>query len=173
MSYTRVYAIYKTKVSEISCLKNSWGSAPMLWEYISQKYLGKAFNMADHNDGFWAVRKDPRMCRHDRMVFLSTFDCGLVDFELLGEYEQACREMSGKIAQGTKSEWNHFVAIAEAAKDMRKKHDSRCLGLGLGCTSICDPWLGYPKGHTVFSIQASMGSTPTSILDEGRSQCQN
>ena len=139
MSYTSVYSVYKTKATCLAELRNSHGSAPAIWDYISIKCTGEKFPMFNP-DGFWKLWKDPCLSENERAVLLSTYDMAFVEVEHLERFAVACKEMHEKIISDTKWTWNHFADIGKQAKDLAKKHDYRSLGLGVGCTSVCDPW---------------------------------
>lgn len=139
MSYTSVYKLYKTKVDCIEELKNSHGSAPAIWEYISQKLHGKRFNMFD-SDKFWVSYKDVRLDEDEKAVLLSTYDNAFVEIERLSDFAVACKKLHDLIISITEWEWSHFQSIGEIAEKLYKKHDYRCIGLAIGCTSVSDPW---------------------------------
>ena len=76
MSYTSVYAIYKTKVTPIAELKNGTLTGLAIWDYISQRCWGRDFNLfADGLDGsdFWALWKSSLLSRNEQAVILSTY----------------------------------------------------------------------------------------------------
>ena len=55
MSYTTVFAIDPGKgFSEIEELRNSWLSAPLVWDAISKRYNGGK-SMLGAGDDFWAL----------------------------------------------------------------------------------------------------------------------
>lgn len=139
MSYTSVYELYKTKVNCITELKNGHGSGPAIWDYVSQKLHGERFNMFD-NKKFWSSYKDSRLSEDEKAVLLSTYDNAFVEVERLDKFAEACKQVHALIIQSTEWEWSHFEAIGLAAQALYEKHDHRCLGVAIGCTSVCDIW---------------------------------
>lgn len=140
MSYTSLYAIYKTKAVCIKELQNGWGTGPSVWDYISVKCNGDHFNIHGDDDKFWDLWKDSRLSDDERAVLLSTYDYAFVEVRYLEEFSKACKVVHPKIIDKTRWSWSHFEKIGECAAALYKKHDYRCLGLGIGCTSVCDPW---------------------------------
>lgn len=139
MSYTSVYELYKTKVNCISELRNGHGSGPAIWDYISQKLYGEKFNMFD-DEKFWSSYKDLRLSRDEKAVLLATYDKAFIEVGHLKEFASACKKLHALIIYKTQWEWGHFEAIGDIAEKLHEKHDSRCLGLAIGCTSVCDIW---------------------------------
>lgn len=143
MSYTSVYAVYKTKATSLSEFGNGHGSGPAIWDYISIKLFKRKFSCFGDNDEFWKSYKDNRLSRNEKAVLLSTYDMAIVEVDHLEEFAAACKEIHDLIINETHWTWNHFKDIGEQAEALNKKHDYRCLGLGIGCTSVCDPWEPY------------------------------
>ena len=139
MSHTSVYALYKTKVTCLEQLKNSHGSGPAIWDYISVKLRGRNFDMFN-DDGFWPLWKDMRLSDNERAVLLSTYDCSYVEIDHLQQFSEACSELHNLIVETTRWTWNHFGDIARIASELADHHDYRCKGLAIGCTSVCDIW---------------------------------
>jgi len=141
MSSTSVYAIYKTKASHIDEYHNGHGSGPAIWDYISMKLTGQEFQMfGDDLDSFWKSWKDKRLSRNEKAVLLSTYDNAVIEIKYMEEFSKACIEVHNLINNGSKWTWNHFSDIGKTANKLAFKHDHRCIGFGIGCTSICDPW---------------------------------
>jgi len=145
MSTTSIYSVFKTKANCIGELRNGHGSAIALWEYISQKYRGKRFDLFDHDDNFFDIWKTEGFSDKDKIVLFSTYDDAYVEIERLEEYAEACREIHDSIIRDTEWTWNHFRDIADIAEKLFISHDYRSLGLGIGCTSVCDPWMDFDE----------------------------
>ena len=144
MSCTTVYAVYKTKATRLKELKNGHGSGPAIWDYISTKCDGKRFNMFGPDlESFWKLWKDNRLTKNERAVLLCTYDMGFVEVERLQDFAAACKEVHERILADTQWTWSHFEEIGNAADALSKNHDHRCVGLGIGCTSVSDPWEGH------------------------------
>jgi len=139
MSSTSVYELFKTKVNRIDELRNGHGSGPAIWDYISHKLYGKRFDMFNDKD-FWPSYKDNRLDDDEKAVLLSTYDRSFIEVDHLAEFANACKKVHDRIINTTNWEWSHFYAIGEAADKLNKKHDYRCKGLAIGCTSVDDIW---------------------------------
>jgi hypothetical protein len=142
MSCTSVYAVYKTKATCIKELKNGWGSGPAVWDYISLKCTGERMPSFGDNKEFWKLWKSDKLTTNEKAVLLSTYDMAFVEVDRLKEFSEACHCLHEKIISDTHWKWNHFDSIGDSALELSKNHDRRCLGLGIGCTSVCDPWEG-------------------------------
>jgi hypothetical protein len=140
MSYTSLYSIFKTKAVCFKELRNSYGTGMAVWDYISMKYTGDYFSLYGDVENFWLLWKDERLSENERAVLLSTYDYFFVETEHLNRFSEACKDVHRQILEKTRWSWSHFETIGEEAAAMHKKHDYRCLGLGIGCTSVCDPW---------------------------------
>lgn len=139
MSYTSVYELYRTKVSRISELQNSHGSAPAIWDYVSKKLTGENFNFFNA-DSFWSLWKDEKLSENEKAVLLSTYDNSYIATHKLLEFSEACKEVSELIIIHTRWTWNHFRDIGDIAEKLSKKHDFRLKGMCIGCTSVSDQW---------------------------------
>ena len=139
MSTTNIYELFKTKVNCIDELRNGHGSGPAIWNYISEKLYRKQFNLMDDKE-FWLSYKDKRLNDNEKAVLLSTYDRAFIEVDRLHEFAEACKEVHKKIIETTDWTWSHFEAIGLAADNLYKEHDARCLGLAIGCTSVCDEW---------------------------------
>ncbi|MCP5244820.1 MAG: hypothetical protein H6937_02170 [Burkholderiales bacterium] len=139
MSYTSVYELYSTKVKRISELQNAHGSGPAIWNYISNKLTGKDFDFFNA-DEFWSLWKDIRLDDNERAVLLSTYDRSYIEIDKLSVFSDACNEVSDLIITHTNWTWNHFADIGIVSRKLSDKHDYRCKGLCIGCTSVSDEW---------------------------------
>lgn len=139
MSYTSVYELFKTKANCIAELRNGHGSGPAIWDYISNKLYNKKFDMFNDKE-FWPSYKDDQLDNDEKAVLLSTYDDAFVEVNNLAKFAIACRKVHALIINTTDWEWSHFEAIGNAADELHKKHDYRCKGLAIGCTSVCDIW---------------------------------
>jgi hypothetical protein len=142
MSTTSVYALFNTKVTLLSELRNGHGSGPPVWDYISLKLTGEKFQMFDRvkAKAFWELWKDKRLNWEEKAVLLSTFDSAYIETEHLGNFADACRSVHKRIIEDTPWDWSHWELIAHEASALHLIHDRRCLGLCVGCTSVSDPW---------------------------------
>ena len=84
MSYTTVLAIYPNeKIEELFELRNSWGSAPVVWDSMAQKYLEvSSFMMAtfkDEGKALWALCSNKSIPAHHRTVHTMTMDRAYIE----------------------------------------------------------------------------------------------
>jgi len=163
MSYTSLYAVYKTKAVNVEEFHNGSGSGPAIWDYISIKHDGNKMPMFGKNlDYFWDLWKDSKYDRDEKAVFMSTFDNALIEIDHLEEFSKACLKIHDNIIKHTEWQWNHFSDIGETALFLHRNHDHRCIGLGIGCTSVCDPWECWkPKEKECWGVYAEIDSLKT------------
>ena len=79
MSYTTILSVWPGEKNECYReLKNSFGSAPIIWNNLCQKYYGTIpfsfFRSGNAIDKLWSRWKDPGIPEHQRAVLLMTFD---------------------------------------------------------------------------------------------------
>jgi len=140
MSYTSVYEVFKTKANCLTELHNGHGSGPAIWDYVSLKCNGVKLPMFGKLDAFWRLWKDQRLDKDEKACLLSTYDYAVVEKKYLFEFAKACHRIHDKIISETEWTWNHFSNIGDTATKLYDKHDHRSFGLGIGCTSVSDPW---------------------------------
>jgi len=82
MSYTTVKALVIGGRSEdIEELRNSHGSAPVIWDPLCQRYLGTgpfSWSLDDTIDRLWPLWRDPALPEHQRAVLRMTYDYAYV-----------------------------------------------------------------------------------------------
>ena len=80
MSSTTVYALYlNSHVEEIEEFHNGHGSAPVIWDTISQKYLGlRPFEYSFHTDKLWPLWKNKSIPKTHRAVLGMTYDDAVI-----------------------------------------------------------------------------------------------
>lgn len=76
MSYTTIKAVYyKDRIEDIRTLSNSWLSAPIVWNYLCEKYLTpNCWIFPDKSQPLWDLWNKPEIPVHQRAVLLMTFD---------------------------------------------------------------------------------------------------
>lgn len=75
MSYTTIKALWPgEKHEDLKELRNSWGSAPIIWDTMCQKYCGtKPLAYMDGAlDCLWPRWKDLSIPKHHRSVLMMT-----------------------------------------------------------------------------------------------------
>lgn len=96
MSRTTVYAIYPgEKIEEIAEYNNSWGSAPVIWSAIYDKYLkppGELYQswMGKEGEKLWAIADDEGYSQWLRNVLRMTFDRAIIKSE---NFQQAADDL--------------------------------------------------------------------------------
>ena len=155
MSRTTIWNVYKTKATPRLELPNSWWTAPPLWDYLCETYLdGKKWIHGDVPE-LWEIWKNKTVPDFLRCALLMTFDKAIVEIADLGQAAQYCGNtnsfLSERVDYGL-----HWQSIADELVKAHHKHDKRCLGIGLGCTSVSDPWWNYKKGVELFSVIAAV-----------------
>ncbi len=76
MSYTTIKSVWPgEKHEDLKELRNSHGSAPVVWDAMCQKYLGtKEFGYFTAIDDLWPKYKDESIPIHQRAVLMMTYD---------------------------------------------------------------------------------------------------
>lgn len=145
MSFSALYAVSKTKARSIGEFRNSHGTAPLIWDYLCQQFLGKERGgwLFGDNSALWALQRDERVHMSVRMTLCWTCDGAICPTSRLAELVTACED-TGKIC-AVNQHVNHWQALADAIKAHKPRGTT--LGLGLSCTSVCDPWSGFPRGE--------------------------
>ncbi len=144
MSRTTLYRVYKTTATPIAEYGNSWGSAPALWNLIWSQHVerGEPFPMwkilVGEGTRLWRCAERADVPFHRRLALAFTFDNAIVRPSNTALVADALDKTHLEILSLTQASWSHFAAIADGMR--AAKIDKRCLGLGLGCTSVCDPW---------------------------------
>jgi hypothetical protein len=155
MSCSTLYKVYKTKVVSVERFKNGHGTAAVLWGHLCEKYL----NMERHSwlmgdcKNLWALYNNPNIPEHLRFALMATFDDGVVelcDMQRAADYALATYETIHE-----KDMVNHWLHLSAAYSRHVGAKDRRCVGLGLGCTSVSDPWEDF-ESRKPFSIMREL-----------------
>ncbi len=139
MSYTSIYRLWpdENRVEEAVELRNSHGSAPIVWGSIMEKYLGvDRFSMGNY-DRLWPLWKDERLTPEQRAILLLTYDNAML---AKAHYRKCADDIDAFMRQlPTPSEYaNHWPAIAEFLRG-----DPDCPFVGFRWTSVCcNPFQG-------------------------------
>lgn len=139
MSTTTVKAVWPgEKTEDLGTLRNSHGSAPVVWNLIAKKYLGlDDYEYCRATDKLWPTYKRADMDRHHRTVLLMTYDNAMVFRE---NYKQAASDIRSFLADfpavpGYVNHWTSIADIFDAAPD--------CPAIGFHMTSVGeDPFRG-------------------------------
>ena len=150
MSSTALWEVYKTTAHVIAEYRNSHGSGPPIWAIMGTRYLGwdSPYRWEDNN--LWGLYKKQEIPLQWRFALLLTCDGALIPAkkeyleQAAGWCELVGKELEVDAIWGT-SKVNHWAAIGKDIRNYKPK--ARVIGLGLGCTSVCDPWENWPKGE--------------------------
>ncbi|HHP4838299.1 TPA: hypothetical protein ACSBZ9_002357 [Acinetobacter baumannii] len=113
MSETTVLAIYPNeKVEELFELKNAWGSAPVIWTAMAQKYLNASFTYHIHGNELWDLWKDKAIPLAHRAVHVMTFDRAYIVKQDFQRAVQDIRTFLNDFPQPS-NHVNHWFAIAD------------------------------------------------------------
>jgi hypothetical protein len=141
MSYTTIIHVYPNE--KIECgdeLRNSWGSAPYVWDYLIKKYIDPSANMMRYEnlDPLWKLWKRKDIPIFERSVLMLTFDrCYIAKTN----YARAAADIRQFLAEhndiGIINHWHRIAEIFESNPDVP--------GIGLWCTSVSEnpfdgPW---------------------------------
>lgn len=143
MSTSDLYRINKTGARHVAEFRNGHGTAPLIWGYLNQQFLGREPNawLFGNNDALWKLSSDDRVPRDVRITHAWCMDGAICPPDRLEELRAACAA-TGKIC-GREQHVNHWQAISEAIAAYKPRRGER--GLGISCTSVSDPWIDFPR----------------------------
>ena len=152
MSYSTVWKVYKTTATSYAEFGNSHGSAPPVWDWLGQNYLGwKEYGWLHNSDlrPMWELWEDVSVPVHMRFALLATFDDGVVEVEDLARAAELASRVYDTLYNPQKV--NHWEKLSIAYIELSAIKDKRVQGIALGCTSVSDPWW-YRKEREPFNI---------------------
>lgn len=134
MSYTTIIHVYPGE--KIECgeeLKNAWGSAPYIWDYLIKKYIDPEGNMMyeKYTKVLWGMWKDSSVPIEARVVLMMTFDRAYITKENYSKAANAIRKFL-EIHNNTNvvNHWPRIAEIFESNPDIP--------AIGLWCTSVSE-----------------------------------
>lgn len=136
MSYTTIIHVYPNE--KIECgeeLPNSYGSAPVVWDALCQKYLGYppyGWGMREDLKDLWNLWKDEKLPLHQRSVLMMTFDRAYVSKT---DYKRAASDIRLFLRDFPEDEtkvnhWNRIEEYFESNPDVP--------AIGFWCTSVSE-----------------------------------
>lgn len=150
MSTSDLYILNKKSTTHFREFRNGWGSAPLAWDFIGEKYIPEkpVYSMdSEYLRRVWALAGDTRLEACERIVMMMTFDRAFVPRDRLKEAGEACQDfgrMSSRSA-GYHDRVNHWHDIGSALIEMSNAKLTRhARGAALSCTSVSDMW-GWPE----------------------------
>lgn len=146
MSRSTLLRVYKSKACWDVELSNGHGTAPVLWDYLQQKYLPEGQSWITSCREVWKLFDSPGVSERHKLGLLLTFDRSvLLKKHLLrsvAPLKELAAEMTGFCSA---KQWvNHWPAVASFVEAMAAKKDYRMIGIAINCTSVADVWDDYP-----------------------------
>jgi hypothetical protein len=138
MSYSTLYAIYRTTATDLREYRNSWGTGPLIWDFLCQRYLDMPGWSLTNDARLWKLAVDPSVPAGLRACHVLTFDYALVSREMLPDMAALVAEGAALFADFAADRANHFPAIAADLASI--KLSKKAIGAGLNCTSVADTW---------------------------------
>lgn len=132
MSESVLYRVYNKTVRGESEYQNGWLSAPLLWSYLAQKYLGRDVKMFGNDPELWGLVTDQKLPRHCRIALAMTLDRALCPSSRIAEVSGELLKVAAVLP-----DHSHWKVIAD---DMAQIKDKRMKGVGLTCTTVSDVW---------------------------------
>lgn len=143
MSYSTIKAVYPgKKVEDIEDLRNSWGTATIVWDALFKKYVPKkheydSWLLSASDDRLWKLVDRDDIPANHRLVLAMTFDRAYV---LKRDYARAAADLRRffndfPVDGARVNHWPHIVALFES--------DPEFPAIGFRWTSVSrDPFLG-------------------------------
>lgn len=132
MSYTTVKALWPGEKHEnLEELRNSWGSAPVIWGEMAERYLGVGrFGWSLKIDELWPLYRRQDIPAAMRAVLMMTFDRAYVEKK---DYARAAADIEEflRLAPQPADRANHWPRLAEIFRG-----DPNIPAIGLVCTSV-------------------------------------
>lgn len=140
MSTSDIYLLFGKSARHWSEHRNGWGSAPLCWDYIGEKYI-PAYNGLRWAE-VWPLNASERLSQAERVALLFTLDDAYVPvadlawaadrFAEFADLTEADPKMAGRA--------NHWRAFAESLRRAMSVKDKRLRGVCVSCTSVNDTW---------------------------------
>ena len=145
MSTTTVKAVWPgEKVEDLEELRNSHGSAQVVWNEMAKRYLGlKDYEYSRYCDELWPIYKRADMPAHHRAVLMMTYDDAIV---MKANYKQAASDIREFLADfpGRDGYVSHWPRIADLFES-----EPECPAIGFHMTSVSeDPFQGSYNEET-------------------------
>lgn len=133
MSYTTVKAVWPgEKHEDLEELRNSHGSAPVIWGALCERYIGERNAWLFNPEPLWALYKRQDIPSCLRAVLMMTFDRVYVEKKDYGRAAEDIREFL-RIAPPPENFVNHWPRIAEIFES-----DPDIPAIGFCCTSVSE-----------------------------------
>ena len=148
MSYSTLCAVYRTTATGLVEYRNAWGTGPLIWDYLSKRYLRRALSWMADDEALWNLATNMDVPAPLRACHALTFDRAIVPLGSASEMATLLRAGEEILSKHAPDCVNHFGLIADDLGKIKLRKNA--LGFGLNCTSVSDVWLygawpGKPK----------------------------
>lgn len=173
MSTTDLYVLNQKSVRHAAEFQNGWGSAPLVWDYLGEKYITErpVYSLdQQHLKRVWRLADDTRLTTGERTALMLTFDYGYVPRDKLKLAGEACQQFHADTSARPElaNRVNHWAAIGAALIDLAGGKLSRhAKGAALSCTSVCDIWLSADKTTFAKAWPIEITTTPSDKENAG------
>lgn len=143
MSYTEIIKFNKNgEANSSGRIKNASRGAWIIWNILSNKYLGHDFNLLDSKSqqDTWNLFRDDRLSNIEKIVLGSTYDFVLIKKEDIRTVINAYKEFS---KLNSNLDFNLSLNEQNEVLEMLEK-DEDCIAIGFHQNSVsCDMWYNY------------------------------
>lgn len=144
LSTSDLYLLNRKSTRHLAEFRNGWGSAPVAWDYLADRYIAErpVYAMSeDHLKRVWALAADERLTRDERFELMLTFDRAFVPLANLAEAGRACVAFAEASEPKSPHVVNHWRAIGARLVHLQGEHHGRhARGVVLSATSVSDCW---------------------------------
>lgn len=154
MSTSDLYLLFGKSVRHWSEHRNGWGSAPVVWDYLGDKYIPEKPTYSlnqDHLRKVWALSKGDGLSDAEMAALMFTFDDAYVPRANLNEVADWFDIFAAEVIADSNyaNRANHWAAFAEEFREIAATvKDYRLRGVCISCTSVNDIW-GNDDGSRV------------------------
>lgn len=142
MSSSDLYRLYRTKAVHYAEMRNGWGTAPVVWRHLSNRFLGKEMSPLMDDPELWKLARDTRVPLPFRLVHAFCCDQAMCPIDRLTELADACLIVWQATDNGKMV--NHWATVANFLRGHQRK--PKQVGVALSCTSVSDPWISWKQG---------------------------
>ena len=140
MSRTTVYVVNDSnKIVKLRELRNSWGSATVVWSVLFDKYITREHKYDDYlskPERLWVLYDDPRLSDCERFALFMTFDRFIIEGDKFIEAADLL-DLFVHNSNYDRNRVNHLPYIAQLLRDHAGKYKGMCFYM----TSVADnPW---------------------------------
>lgn len=121
------------KAETMKEFRNSWGSAPIIWDVFCQRHLGThPYSFMQHIDEMWPVYKKPEVPEFAKAVILMTYDNALIYRK---DFARAAEDLRWflDVYRIPEDRVNHWYAIIEILE-----HNPDVPAIGFWMTSVVE-----------------------------------